>query len=71
MKSTLTTEGEGYGYNTAMLPNYDGFIIIKPGFLGYTDDVIKSAEYMKRYNALKSSLMMAEGYGIPRGAGDE
>ena len=41
MKSTLTTEGEGYGYNTAMLPNYDGFIIIKPGFLGYTDNIIK------------------------------
>lgn len=37
----------------------------------YTDDVIKSAEYMKRYNALKSSLMMAEGYGIPREASDE
>lgn len=41
MKSTLTTEGEGYGYNTAMLPDYDGFIIIKPGFLRYADDVIK------------------------------
>ncbi len=40
MKSTLTTEGEGYGYNTAMLPDYDGFIIIKPGFLRYADDVI-------------------------------
>lgn len=28
----------------------------------YTDDTAKSAEYVKRYNALKSSLMMAEGY---------
>ncbi len=28
-----------------------------------TDDVAKSAEYMKRYEALKASLMMAEGYG--------
>lgn len=31
----------------------------------YTDDVVKAAEYSKRYNALKSSLMMAEGYGHP------
>lgn len=29
----------------------------------YTDDVVKGAEYMRRYEALKSSLMMAEGYG--------
>lgn len=29
----------------------------------YTDDTTKGAEYLKRYNALKSSLMMAEGYG--------
>lgn len=29
----------------------------------YTDDPVKAAEYMKRYEALKSSLMMAEGYG--------
>ena len=29
----------------------------------YTDDVAKSAEYQRRYDALKSSLMMAEGYG--------
>lgn len=28
-----------------------------------TDDVAKSAEYMRRYEALKASLMMAEGYG--------
>lgn len=28
-----------------------------------TDDAAKSAEYMKRYEALKASLMMAEGYG--------
>ena len=28
-----------------------------------TDDTAKSAEYMKRYEALKASLMMAEGYG--------
>lgn len=29
----------------------------------YTDDPVKSAEYFKRYEALKASLMMAEGYG--------
>jgi hypothetical protein len=29
----------------------------------YTDDTVKAAEYMRRYDALKSSLMMAEGYG--------
>lgn len=28
-----------------------------------TDDTAKSAAYMERYNALKSCLMMAEGYG--------
>lgn len=28
-----------------------------------TDDVAKSTEYMRRYEALKASLMMAEGYG--------
>ena len=38
----------------------------------YTDDPVKSAEYLRRYDALKSSLMMAEGYGRPLGgAGDE
>lgn len=36
-----------------------------------TDDPLKSAEYMKRYNALKASLSMAEGYGHPQEAGDE
>ena len=30
-----------------------------------TDDTAKSAEYMRRYDALKASLMMAEGYGRP------
>lgn len=28
-----------------------------------TDDPAKSAEWMRRYEALKASLMMAEGYG--------
>lgn len=28
-----------------------------------TDDPVKSAEYLRRYEALKSCLMMAEGYG--------
>lgn len=30
-----------------------------------TDDPVKAAEYMKRYEALKAGLMMAEGYGRP------
>lgn len=29
----------------------------------YTDDTAKGAEYLRRYDALKSCLMMAEGYG--------
>ena len=38
----------------------------------YTDDTVKAAEYMKRYEALKACLMMAEGYGRPKeAAGDE
>ena len=41
MKSTMKIDEDGYGYNTTMLPDYDGFIIIKPGFLEYTDNVIK------------------------------
>lgn len=33
-----------------------------------TDDPAKGAEYLKRYEALKSCLMMAEGYGWKVGA---
>ena len=29
----------------------------------YTDDPAKGAEYLRRYDALKGTLMMAEGYG--------
>lgn len=29
----------------------------------YTDDTAKGAEYLRRYDALKACLMMAEGYG--------
>lgn len=29
----------------------------------YADDPAKGAEYMRRYDALKASLMMAKGYG--------
>ena len=29
----------------------------------FTDDTVKAAAYTERYNALKSCLMMAEGYG--------
>lgn len=31
----------------------------------YTDDIVKAAEYLKRYESLKACLMMAEGYGRP------
>lgn len=31
----------------------------------YTDDTAKGAEYLRRYEAMKSCLMMAEGYGHP------
>lgn len=37
----------------------------------YTDDTAKGAEYLRRYEALKSCLMMAEGYGWEDGAEDE
>lgn len=37
-----------------------------------TDDTAKAAEWMRRYEALKASLMMAEGYGRPaEGTDDE
>lgn len=36
-----------------------------------TDDPVKSAEYMRRYDALKASLMMAEGYGHPKEVSDD
>lgn len=29
----------------------------------YTDDPVKAAEWLRRYNSLKACLMMAEGYG--------
>lgn len=35
------------------------------------DDTAKAVEWMERYEALKASLMMAEGYGRPREAADE
>lgn len=41
MKSTVTDNKEGYGYNSTMLPEYDGFLIIKPEFLKYTDEIIR------------------------------
>ena len=36
----------------------------------YTDDASKGAEYLKRYDALKSCLMMAEGYGWKDDSGE-
>lgn len=44
MKSALIKEDEGYGYNTSMLDNYDGFIIIKPGFLNHTDEIVRELQ---------------------------
>lgn len=37
----------------------------------YTDDPVKSAEYLKRYDALKSCLQMAEGYGYEEAGSDD
>ena len=34
----------------------------------YTDDPAKGAEYLRRYESLKGSLMMAEGYGREAGS---
>ena len=31
--------------------------------VAFTDDTAKAAEYQRRYDSLKSCLMMAEGYG--------
>ena len=36
----------------------------------YTDDPIKAAEYLRRYEAMKACLMMAEGYGRPEEESD-
>lgn len=36
-----------------------------------TDDPTKATEYLKRYEALKASLMMAEGYAYPEETSDE
>lgn len=36
-----------------------------------TDDTGKATEYLRRYEALKASLMMAEGYGHPKETNDE
>lgn len=36
-----------------------------------TDEPAKAAEWMARYNALKGSLMMMEGYGHPKEAVNE
>lgn len=37
----------------------------------YTDDPVKAAEYLKRYNYLKACLSMAEGYGRPEEGADD
>ena len=37
----------------------------------YTDDVAKGAEYLRRYEALRDCLNMAEGYGWKEAAADE
>ncbi len=36
----------------------------------YTDDTVKGAAYLERYERLKASLMMAEGYGWVDGGGE-
>lgn len=37
----------------------------------YTDDPVKAARYQSGYDALKSCLMMAEGYGHEEAVADE
>lgn len=37
----------------------------------YTDDTVKGAEYLRRYDALKACLQMAEGYGWKDVVADE
>lgn len=37
----------------------------------FTDDTAKAAEFLRRYEALKACLMMAEGYGRPKEDADE
>ncbi len=37
----------------------------------YTDDPVKAARYQGGYDALKSCLMMAEGYGYEEAVSDE
>lgn len=37
----------------------------------YTDDTAKAAEWKRRYDELKSCLMMAEGYGYKEAAANE
>jgi hypothetical protein len=37
----------------------------------YTDDATKAAEYLRRYEALKACLMVAEGYGHPAEEADD
>ncbi len=41
MEPIFLKQNEGFGYNETMLPDYDGFIILKPGFLEYCEDVRK------------------------------
>lgn len=41
MRSTSDIQEDGFGYNSTMLADYDSFIIIKPKFLRYTDEIIK------------------------------
>lgn len=40
MESTSKIQEEGYGYDTTIFPSYDGFIIIKPGFLKHSTEII-------------------------------
>ncbi len=41
MKSTTKRQEEGFGYNASIFPDYDGFIIIKPEFLKYADEIVR------------------------------
>lgn len=41
MEPLLTKKEKGYAYSSSLFPDYDGFIIIKPGFLKYSDKIIR------------------------------
>lgn len=53
-------------YNTTDPSSFDPLILNAVKLYcqaNFTDDTVKAAAYMSRYDSLKATLMMAEGYG--------